>query len=87
MQRSFHLKIFAFADCLLAFALIAAANPTATAQQTPAISQVQGVLTGPRFTVYDTKNACKPIDIPDAPARAFRDYPCASLTLRLHQTG
>lgn len=57
----------AFAYWLLGFALTAATNQTAPAQ-------VQGVLVGSRVAVYDTKNHCQLIDIPDAPARAFVDY-------------
>jgi hypothetical protein len=30
-------------------------------------------VTGPKELVFDTKNSCEQIDIPDAPARAFRD--------------
>jgi hypothetical protein len=36
---------------------------------------VRGVLDGSRTAVFDTaKDSCELIDIPDAPARAFRDY-------------
>ncbi len=39
------------------------------------IQPVRGVLNGPRVAVFDTsKDSCELIDIPDAPARAFRDY-------------
>jgi hypothetical protein len=40
--------------------------------ETPAL---KGVLVGSRVAVFDTaKDSCERIDIPDAPARAFRDY-------------
>lgn len=42
---------------------------------TTEISKFKGVLDGPRAVVFDTaKDSCELIDIPDAPARAFRDY-------------
>lgn len=69
MKNSFYA-----AHGILAFALLATSDHTASAQQPAAMSGVQGVLTGSRVVVYDTKNACRLIDIPDAPARAFRDY-------------
>lgn len=39
----------------------------------PAPPVVSASVTGPRQTVFDTRNSCEQIDIPDAPARAFRD--------------
>src|ERR1017187_3444740 len=61
---------------VLFFALIAAATAEIAAAQQPAgISRVFGELTGSRAAVFDTsKDSCELIDIPDAPARAFRDY-------------
>jgi hypothetical protein len=38
-----------------------------------AVPIVSGELIGPEQVVFDTRNACEQIDIPDAPARAFRD--------------
>jgi hypothetical protein len=41
----------------------------------PKIPTVKGVLVGPRKAVFKTpKDSCGPNDIPDAMARAFRDY-------------
>ncbi len=34
---------------------------------------VSATLTGPKQVVFDTRDGCEKIDIPDAPARAFRD--------------
>jgi hypothetical protein len=39
-----------------------------------AVPTVSGAVIGPRETVFDTRKGCEEIDIPDAPARAFRDY-------------
>jgi len=48
---------------------------TAAAQQAPAVHSVQGAFEGPRVAVFDTaRSSCELIDIPDAPARAFRDF-------------
>jgi hypothetical protein len=47
----------------------AASAPSAPA----AVPAVSASVTGPRQTVFDTRNGCELIDIPDAPARAFRD--------------
>lgn len=33
-----------------------------------------GRVIGPGQVIFDTRNSCEQIDIPDAPARAFRDY-------------
>ncbi len=75
MKHSFRFAygILAFAYWLLAFAPIAASDAPAAAQEPSGIPQVQGALVGPRVTVFDTKNQCELIDIPDAPARAFVD--------------
>ena len=69
MKRSFHL-----AYGFLAFAITAAMSQTASAQQSPAPTLLKAELTGSRTVVFDTKYQCQLIDIPDAPARAFRDY-------------
>ena len=34
---------------------------------------ISGVVIGPKELVFDTRTGCEQIDIPDAPARAFRD--------------
>jgi hypothetical protein len=51
-------------------------NPAPAVQHSSSQTRtVKGVLEGPRTVVFDTaKNSCELIDIPDAPARAFRDY-------------
>jgi hypothetical protein len=54
--------------------LLSATDEPATAQQSSGVSTVKGILTGSRSEVFNTKNSCVLIDIPDAPARAFRDY-------------
>jgi len=62
-----------FMYVLVFFTLLAAtAAPTAAAQQAPVLSGVE--LVGSRAVVFNTKNQCELIDIPDAPTRAFRDY-------------
>jgi hypothetical protein len=38
-----------------------------------AVPAVSGKVIGPAQVVFDTRNGCEQIDIPDAPARAFRD--------------
>jgi hypothetical protein len=38
-----------------------------------AVPTVFGKVIGPAQVVFDTRNGCEQIDIPDAPARAFRD--------------
>ncbi len=43
---------------------------SSAAARVPAIA---GEVTGPEETVFNTANACEQLDIPDAPARAFRD--------------
>jgi len=54
--------------------LLAAARPSLAAEPTsappPALS---ASVTGPPQPVFDTRQGCEQIDIPDAPARAFRD--------------
>lgn len=57
------------------FGLVMVALVAAVLQQTSGERTVSGVLEGPRVAVFDTsKDSCELIDIPDAPARAFRDY-------------
>lgn len=41
---------------------------------TLAVPVVSGEIVGIKQLVFDTANGCEEIDIPDAPARAFRDY-------------
>lgn len=64
--------------CGLILVAVSAAqsNPEPSAPQASGKTRtVRGVLQGPRTVVFDTaKNSCELIDIPDAPARAFRDY-------------
>ena len=57
----------------LLVALAPVAARAAPAPAAPAVPVVSGSVTGPRQTVFDTRNGCEQIDIPDAPARAFRD--------------
>jgi hypothetical protein len=66
---------------LLALVSVGAADRSAAGQQARPSEQaasartVTGALDGPRAVVFDTaKDSCELIDIPDAPARAFRDY-------------
>ncbi|MBV8358727.1 MAG: hypothetical protein JO189_12425, partial [Deltaproteobacteria bacterium] len=47
-------------------------RPKAAAPE--AMPSVTGVVVGPKELVFDTRNGCEEIDIPDEPARAFRDY-------------
>lgn len=64
--------LFRFATCLLLLTLLVVVGASTTsAQQNIGISKVE--LTGSRAVVFNTKNQCELIDIPDAPARAFRD--------------
>jgi len=57
---------------LLGLALLqSATNRPGWAQDSSGISTVKGTLTGSRSEVFNTKNQCELIDIPDAPARAF----------------
>lgn len=44
------------------------------ASTSTAAPSITGAVIGPSEVVFDTRNACEKIDIPDAPARAFRDY-------------
>ena len=37
------------------------------------VPTLSGAVIGPKQVVFDTQNGCEQIDIPDAPARAFRD--------------
>jgi hypothetical protein len=39
----------------------------------PAMPTLSAAVAGPKQVVFDTRNGCEEIDIPDAPARAFRD--------------
>lgn len=60
---------------LLGLATTAVAQEISSPSQTASALTVHGVLAGPRTAVFDTaKDSCELIDIPDAPARAFRDY-------------
>ncbi len=69
------MKTLCNVTCSLVFVgLLAAASHPAAAQQ-PSVTTVRGVLTGPRVAVFTTPDqSCSPMDIPDAPTRAFRDY-------------
>ena len=64
--------------CGLILVAVSAAqsNPEPSAPQASSKTRaVKGVLQGPRTVVFDTaKDSCELIDIPDAMARAFRDY-------------
>jgi len=57
-------------------AISAAQSPATAAQQTSGgTPTLTGVLEGSRSVVFNTAtDSCELIDIPDAPARAFRDY-------------
>jgi hypothetical protein len=61
---------------LIVVAVAAAqSNLGPTSQQPANIPTIKGVLDGSRSVVFDTATeSCELIDIPDAPARAFRDY-------------
>jgi hypothetical protein len=64
--------VFLFLFLSVASSILAIAENSTPERQTPTIS---GKLEGPRTAVLDTrKDSCELIDIPDAPARAFRDY-------------
>jgi hypothetical protein len=75
---------------ILVAVAVAQSNPATDGEQTPGEApSIKGVLEGPRNAVFDTaKDSCEVTDIPDAPARAFRDYQgtvhlvAASSTLR-----
>jgi hypothetical protein len=43
------------------------------APQVKPVPVVTGEVVGPKRAVFETRDACEQIDIPDAPARAFRD--------------
>src|SRR5215469_6208061 len=45
--------------------------PVASAQAV--VPTVSGAVIGPAQVVFDTSESCELIDVPDAPARAFRD--------------
>jgi hypothetical protein len=57
----------------LALALVDGARAASAPAAPAALPLVSGGVTGPRQAVFDTRNGCEQIDIPDAPARAFRD--------------
>src|SRR5271165_5371571 len=44
-----------------------------SASAPPAVPSLSGAVIGPKELVFDTRSGCEQIDIPDAPARAFRD--------------
>lgn len=69
-------RLFRHAGPALLTAVVAVAGTgRAAAQQTPGGGAVTGTLVGPRVAVFNTsRDSCELIDIPDAPARAFRDY-------------
>jgi hypothetical protein len=50
-----------------------AVNETRASGQPP-VPSLTAAVTGPKQLVFDTKNGCDGSDIPDAPARAFRDF-------------
>jgi hypothetical protein len=63
--------------CGLALVATSAAQsaPAPGSQQTSKTLIVKGVLGGPRVAVFETPSQmCNPNDVPDAMARAFRDY-------------
>ncbi len=62
---------FAFLT-LLACGAGPGASPPGTSPPIAAPS-LTGAVVGPKQVVFDTRNSCEEIDIPDAPARAFRD--------------
>src|SRR5580698_1057128 len=65
------------AFCALALATLCAAQTVRSADSQPGSKtpRVTAVLDGPRTAVFQTpQDSCNPNDIPDAMARAFRDY-------------
>jgi hypothetical protein len=68
-------RIFPILSSLIFVALAAAQSaPDPAGQQAARIPTVQGVLDSSRTAVFETpQQSCKPNDIPDAMARAFRD--------------
>ena len=70
MSRRF-LPIF----CALALAAVSAAQTSANANNSASGTVIHGSLDGPRTAVFVTpQDSCGPNDVPDAMARAFRDY-------------
>lgn len=67
------MRAVAVLGLLLALAPVGAARAASAPAAPAAAPVVSGSVTGPRQTVFDTRNGCEQIDIPDAPARAFRD--------------
>jgi hypothetical protein len=70
-------RFFTIVSCAVLTAVSAAQSFAGVggSPSTGRLGAVKGVLDGPRTAVFDTaKNSCELIDIPDAPARAFRDY-------------
>ena len=60
---------------LMTLFAVSAAQSKPQASKTTKAPTVSGVLDGPRTTVFETpQDSCVPNDIPDAMARAFRDY-------------
>jgi hypothetical protein len=69
-----YLFALAWAACLLTSGAAQDAPPRAGGPQTAETRAVTAVLDGLRVAVFDTaKDSCEQIDIPDSPARAFRD--------------
>ena len=46
----------------------------ATQTDTSTVPTLSATVIGPKEVVFDTRESCEEIDIPDAPARAFRDF-------------
>ena len=58
---------------LLAGAIVALTGAGPGPASPAAVPMLSGTVFGPRQVVFDTRDGCEEIDIPDAPARAFRD--------------
>ncbi len=70
-----HVSPFVSGLAVVILALGNRVGNAATEPQTVGEPTLQVALDGPRSAVFDTaKDSCELIDIPDAPARAFRDY-------------
>ena len=69
-------QIFLVLGVLVLVATAVAQNrPAPDGQHAPKTPTVTGVLDGSRTAVFQTpQDSCNPNDIPDAMARAFRDY-------------
>jgi len=69
-------RMLAVLCAFVVVAISAAQSPATAAQQTSGgTPTLTGVLEGSRSVVFNTAtDSCELIDIPDAPARAFRDY-------------